>query len=340
MKTKEYKWPYGMMRALSLAVVSTVIMSAVMAIGTIDPETHEMETTAHLPFMVGMNLMLFVVLYIYNFQMLGRGLRGWKAVVVCIIGSLLLSVILTVPGWWIEGWLYAEQFNNMMVTIAMNGTTALVAALISLLLESVRLSEESQLERERLEKEVLRVRHEALERQVSPHFLFNSLNALDALIGTDEEGAHKYVQELASIYRYVLQKGSEVTLSEEMEFTREYVEMMRTRYGGDALIMEERVAEDWLGRRVPRISVQMLVENAVKHNVATKRRPLTVVVESETDGVGQRWLTVSNVKAPRDGNHAASGVGLSNLGERCRLLTGREPEIVDDGERFTVRVPV
>lgn len=328
--------PYRIGRALLLTFVSTIILSSVMAIGTIDPDTHDLEQGAHLPYMIVINLMIFGVLYLYNFRLLRMRMKGAWLQVASMGGSLLMTAAFSVPAWWLEGAIYGSHFNNLMVNMAVNGTTALIASLISLLLHNVTLHQQALLENEHLQSENLRIHHETLERQVSPHFLFNSLNALDALIATNPAAAHRYLQQLAAIYRYVLQERAVVSLADELAFCRSYMEMMQTRYGHDALRIEERIDPALLGCQLPAISIQLLVENAIKHNVITPRRPLTVTIVSAGES-----LTVSNPKQPKeDESHPDVGLGLPNLSQRYRLLTGRDITIRDDGQTFSVEIPL
>ena len=333
--------PYHTSRALWLAAASAAILSVVMALGAVDTATHRLEPGYHLLFSTLAYLVLFVLLYFYNFWTIRCGLKELRLTVAAVGGSMAVAAAFAALQRWAEGLLCGTAFNNYIITLTVDTAAALIASLVSLLLSNVTLHQQAVLENEHLAAENMRIRFETLERQVSPHFLFNSLNTLDGLVGVDNEGAHRYIHALADNFRYTLSHSETVTLEEELEFTRNYVAMMQMRYGSEALRVEVRVPEELLARRLPPISVQLAVENAVKHNVATRRRPLTVTIEGGTD-----ILSVRNAKQPKDRGAESgerreeSGYGLANLGGRYALLFGRDIGITDTETEFTVELPL
>lgn len=327
--------PYRLARALWLAVASTVILTAVMSLGAVDPSTHRLYASFHLELMAGAFLLLFTLLYIINFAVIRhwRGSSGWL-MVVGLAGSVLLSLGFTLLNYGLEDALYEMHFRVLAVALSLNFTAAIIAWLICMLLYNVTQRQLAVLENEHLQAENLRVHHESLEQQVNPHFLFNSLNTLDGLIGYDEGRAHQYVQRLAETYRYTLGRQAVATLGEEMQFTRGYVEMMQVRYG-DSLGLEVSLEPDALRRSVPPISVQLLVENAIKHNVVSQRYPMTITIECEGDR-----LRVYNPRRPKGDCGPHSGIGLENLNQRCRLLTGEDIRVTSTEESFVVEMPL
>jgi hypothetical protein len=182
--------------------------------------------------------------------------------------------------------------------------------------------------RARLEAEL-----SALRSHVDPHFLFNALNTLSWLVGTDPAAAKTCVEQLARVYRYVLAHRTAplVPLEDELAFLAAYRWLVAQRFGERL-----RVAQDPLGSGrwlVPPVSLQVLLENAVKHNALDE--PLDVTLALDDDA-----LVVSNNRRPRRGVSAGPGTGLANLAERVRLTTGRVLEVDVTPERFTVRVPL
>ncbi|TMI97163.1 MAG: hypothetical protein E6H06_02430, partial [Bacteroidetes bacterium] len=123
-------------------------------------------------------------------------------------------------------------------------------------------------EAENLKKENLQSQLEGLKGQVNPHFLFNSLNSLSSLISEDPEKAEKFLDEMSKVYRYLLRTNEEglTTLDSEMQFIQSYFHMLKTRYG-DGLDMETKIDEHYMGYQLPPLTLQMLIENAVKHNM-------------------------------------------------------------------------
>jgi Histidine kinase len=199
----------------------------------------------------------------------------------------------------------------------------------------IRQREDDMLAVERLERARTQAELEALKSQVAPHFLFNSLNTLAWLIENSPQRALAFNQNLADVYRYILlaRRRDLVPLEEEWQFLQQYCDLLRLRFE-DSLDLDladpgER-GERWY---VPPISLQILIENAVKHNQHSSQFPLHVQLRFE-DG----WITVSNEKRARTFREPSSRTGLRTLNERCRLVLGRGIEVIDEPGRFTVRV--
>lgn len=188
-----------------------------------------------------------------------------------------------------------------------------------------------QVERARAEAEL-----EALKAQVDPHFLFNSLNTLSWLIEHDAGQARRFNENLAEVYRYILHhKGRDLVMAEEeLAFLTRYCELLRLRFG-EAVEWELPGSGEVEGLLVPPISLQILAENAVKHNELSRERPLRIRLER--NGAG---LTMSNERRPRAGVRESGRIGLRNLDERCRLILGRGIEVSEAGGEFRVTLPV
>ena len=187
-----------------------------------------------------------------------------------------------------------------------------------------------------LQKETFQAQLEALRNQVDPHFLFNSLNVLGSLIHLNPDRAGQFLGQLADVYRALLDTGAQplVPLSREMELVRAYASLMETRFGA-ALRVEWDVPPAWAHLLVPPTAVQMLLENAIKHNGSTTRKPLHIRV-SVADGL----LVVENNRQPRPDAVASTGLGLQNIRRRYQHLTDRPVEIVPTPASFTVRLPL
>jgi sensor histidine kinase YesM len=189
----------------------------------------------------------------------------------------------------------------------------------------------ARLDRARAEAELL-----ALKSQVDPHFLFNSLAALAHLIPRDPRRAVAFTEGLAETYRYILANRQRdlVPLAEEMRFLEAYGELLRLRFG-DAVRVSGDGLGDIEGFLVPPISLQVLLENAVKHNAFGPRAPLEVRVRREGDR-----LLVANGRRAKSSARPSPRVGLRNLDERCRRITGRGLEIHSDEGTFRVSLPL
>lgn len=178
---------------------------------------------------------------------------------------------------------------------------------------------------------------DVLKQQINPHFLFNSLNSLMALIGEDAVLAERFVEELSSVYRYVLRANEQnlINLSDELEFIRSYAHLLTTRHGkGFNLTIE--VDPKWVHHQLPPLTLQLLLENAVKHNIVMNEMPLNVQIH--TDDLAN--LHVSNNLQKKNIRVASNGVGLSNILTRYQMLGQPEPMIRQQAGRFIVAVPL
>ncbi len=187
---------------------------------------------------------------------------------------------------------------------------------------------------EKLEKENIKAQYESLKSQVNPHFLFNSLNALTSLIYDNQELAVKYVRQLSDVYRYVLDSQNKdlVPLQEELEFVESYLFLQKIRFG-DNLKVEITLPEkqDIL---VAPLTLQVLLENAVKHNEISAEFPLTIKLYEEGDR-----LIVENPVRIKNILDKGMGVGLKNISERYLLFTDKKMEIDQTNGCFKVKVP-
>jgi LytS/YehU family sensor histidine kinase len=195
-------------------------------------------------------------------------------------------------------------------------------------------NQQTRVENQRLIAENIRNRYEALKHQLDPHFLFNSLNTLDGLIGFDDEKAHQYLQNLSSTFRYTIQNKEITTLKDELNFVETYAYLMKIRYG-DNLRIRYAVDEKYHAYYIMPVSLQLLLENAMKHNVIDDRHPLTIHVETTES----ETVRVSNSIQPKINAEAGEGIGLANLVERYRLLFGMDVVITKTGV-FAVEIPL
>jgi len=192
-------------------------------------------------------------------------------------------------------------------------------------------------EAENLKKENLQSQLEGLKGQVNPHFLFNSLNSLSSLISEDPEKAEKFLDEMSKVYRYLLRTNEEglTTLDSEMQFIQSYFHMLKTRYG-DGLDMETKIDEHYMGYQLPPLTLQMLIENAVKHNMILRDSPLKILIMTTNSG----RLVVSNNLQRKDRIVSSNKVGLANIVNKYRLMKKEEISVRDDGKEFAVVVPL
>lgn len=177
---------------------------------------------------------------------------------------------------------------------------------------------------------------ETLKNQLDPHFLFNSLNVLSALIDENPTQAQDFTVSMSKIYRYVLeQKDKElVTVEEEIDFAKTYCELLETRFE-DSVKFEFNVAKEDLKNYVVPLSLQLLLENCIKHNFATSQKPLVVKIYSE-----KGFLLIENNLQARAQVKESAGIGLSNIVQRYSLLTKQNVFIEKSTDFFRVKIPV
>ncbi len=201
-------------------------------------------------------------------------------------------------------------------------------------LDQKAIGEQTKWENERLRRENLQARMSSLQDRISPHFLFNSLTTLRSM--TENVQAKEYISRLSDVYRHLLSHGEESTiaLGDELRFLSAYLHILQARFEGALQVILE-VREEDLERKIPPFALQLLVENAVKHNVASLSRPLQLRIHSQLG-----WIEVSNHFQPRMSVEEGTGTGLSNIAQRYRLLAGREIEILQDDSSFRVKLPL
>ncbi|KJD32079.1 histidine kinase [Tamlana nanhaiensis] len=177
---------------------------------------------------------------------------------------------------------------------------------------------------------------DALKNQLDPHFLFNSLNVLTSLIEENPESAQKFTTSLSKVYRYVLeQKNKElVTVDEELQFAKTYMSLLKMRFEDSIVFNMPEKASNPDSKVVP-LSLQLLLENAVKHNMVTSNKPLHISIYEQ-----QGNLVVENNLQPKQIVKKSSGVGLSNIKQRYQLLTHKNVFINQEANRFAVAIPM
>lgn len=195
---------------------------------------------------------------------------------------------------------------------------------------------ENLLRTQALEKANLEARYDTLRNQVNPHFLFNSLNTLLMLVN-DNPVASRYVESISEIMRYMVQSSEKdaVLLRDELKIARDYIFIQQSRFG-DKLKVEFDVPENFYHYAIPPLALQMLLENAIKHNVVSKEDPLTVRVFVQDN----QFVVVENsIKAKLD-KEPSTGVGLENIRNRYLHLTGKTIQVKIENGKFIVMLPL
>jgi predicted transcriptional regulator len=177
---------------------------------------------------------------------------------------------------------------------------------------------------------------DALKNQLDPHFLFNSLNVLSSLIEENPVNAQKFTTALSKVYRYVLEQKSKelVTVDEELKFAKTYMSLLKMRFEDSIVFTMPEMAQNPESKVVP-LSLQLLLENAVKHNMVTSSKPLSIKIY-ETNG----YLVVENNLQLKQIVKKSTGVGLNNIKQRYQLLTRKKININQQSSTFAVSIPM
>ncbi len=237
-----------------------------------------------------------------------------------------------VPGCEIPDETKVHFFNNIVMTIVLT-------AVANLTLEGGYLADQwkkSLLETEKLKRKNTQSQFESLKNQVNPHFLFNSLNALSSLVQTDQNKAEEFIDEFAKIYRYVLDMKDKylVPLTEEYQFIKSFIFLHKIRFG-ENLCVDIQIEKDQFDSFIPPLSLQELIENAIKHNIVSKENPLHITIFIEKD-----HLVVKNNIQPRLQDIPSTKTGHKNLIDRYRMLSSREPIFLKTEQHYIVQLPL
>ena len=264
---------------------------------------------------------------------------GWVRMVVISLANAVLLVILTRLSvvlqetlvsdlLWIGRLRRVYLFRNIIIL----GIVLLTVYIVELFQRSQRM----YLENAQLREENVKTQLAVLKAQINPHFLFNSLNSLAAVIRTDREESLRFVQKLSEVFRYSLQSKQQdlTSVREELQFLKAYLFMLSKRFG-DKLVVNLRVDEAVYERKIPLLALQTLVENAVKHNVITTARPLTVTISSTDTS-----LVVSNNLQEKRRTEESHGIGLANLNKRYQLIANHSVTITKTDTKFEVVLPL
>ena len=225
-----------------------------------------------------------------------------------------------------------RRINNGMTVMAMLSAFYLAANR-----RAYRRLEDVEIRAERLEKENVQAQFAALKSQVNPHFLFNSLSILSSLVHADPELSEKFIDQLSRAYRYILEQkdNEQVSLKTELEFIQAYRFLLNIRFENKFDVIINVPQADQTRYSIAPLTLQLLVENAVKHNRMSAKEPLQVHIHLESD-----CLVVQNNLQPRPQSENSTGVGLQNIITRYALLTSQPVWVGESEGSFIVKIPL
>lgn len=330
--------------ALKLSLIISVLFFFIMLITYIFARTNDIGHNFAFSESVSINnVVIFfvntVIMYLllqFQFWVVKHIKNSRKRVVVIIIGSLLILFVLS-PVFSQIQWLLNKRIPQEVLLI-IHFTKDLLIFIITLLLTALMyawdLNQKKTLENQKLLLKSLQNRYDALKNQVDPHFLFNSLNTLNGLVGYDDDKAHEYISQLSSIFRYTMQNKQVLQLRDELNFAQSYIYLMKIRFN-ESLQIKSHIDEKYMDYYMLPFALQILIENAVKHNVVSNKSPLSIIIETTTD----ETICIKNSIHLKNGAKG-SGIGLSNLDERYNLIFGKNIKITQDEKYFIVEIPL
>jgi two-component system, LytTR family, sensor kinase len=191
-------------------------------------------------------------------------------------------------------------------------------------------------EKETLKRENLNAQLDALRTQVNPHFLFNNLNTLISLIPENPTHATDFVQQMSKLYRHILEVKDEksILLKDELAVLKAYAFLLQTRFGNNLKVIID-VPEEKMNKRIVPLSLQLLMENAIKHNIVSTEKPLQIHVFSDNGS-----LLVDNNLQMKKQISESTGIGLDNIRNRYKLLDGKTVKVTETDTNFTVSIPL
>lgn len=337
----DQKKPYSHISFLLLSLIVTVIMGVFSGFKVIPSD------------LISIFIMIFiqVEVFIYvgnllfsslNFDQRPREItrivlfRFSIFIAACLLVSMLLYIMLK----FIIGFIRGEDLSRLIPGFFRDEwhswfRSTIKGLTLGAIIFVVLLWQTSLRREQKLREENLIFQNETLKSQVNPHFLFNSLNTISSLVQTQPETAERFINNLSAIYRYIIENGQKdsVPLKSELEFITGYYSLHKIR-DEEKILLTVDVPEAEKFSILP-VSLQILLENAIKHNIATRDNPLRISVYTQGG-----FICVKNNLQIKATQLKSTGTGLKNLSERVRLITGREMIIDENDSFFTVKLPL
>jgi sensor histidine kinase YesM len=335
---------FGKRNALKLALAISVLHFFIMLISYFFARSNDVGRSVNFLDLIQLNtiigfvlnaFMLYILLQ-FQFWALKHIENEKKRILILIAGSLfllfLLSPLFSQIQWQFDQRLPGELF--MVICFVKDLILVVITLLFTALMYAWDMNQKSLVENQKLLIQSLQNRYDALKNQVDPHFLFNSLNTLNGLIGYDDDKAHEYISQLSSIFRYTMQNEQILQVEEELDFAESYIYLIKIRYN-ESIQITYHIDEKYLNYYILPFALQALIENAVKHNVISNKYPLSITIETtENDSI----YVKNSIRLKNNGED--SGIGLSNLDERYSLMFDKKIKITQDENFFVVEIPL
>lgn len=333
-------WNPAMIKATLKLSVWLIVAGCLMPLFTCRACLHSPSLYAQV---AGLTSVLWVVLWLGNHFLnheLTKRISWIEFPVRRFLFGMLTTVTYTVSTIFIVAFVF-EYFTGFSLEKSLVGTLIIsvtITMMVTLFIQGrafLRHWKEETIQSERLQRESIAARYESLKNQVNPHFLFNSLNALTNLVYQDPDLAAKFIKQLSDVYRYVLDTRDRevVSLNEELGFLSSYLFLQQIRFG-DKLKVDQQLT--YVNSMVAPLALQMLLENAIKHNVVSEEDPLTIRFYAENDFI----IVENNILKKSVRLEDSPGVGLDNIRKRYAFLSSIPVTVVETEKSFAVKLPV
>lgn len=299
------------------------------------------ETMISYPFLLLLALLMYKFILRINENQYFKKHFAQRVIAELIVGATLSLVLVFIGNLIIMGPSILDSFFTDYLLNTPGVAAIFINIMMTLLLEFFILYDYQRLkeiEIADLKSENSEYLYNLLRSQINPHFLFNSLNNLSALIYKNQDQAMEFTKKLSNVYRYVLNYDREelIQIRKELDFAQTYVNVLKVRFA-DNLSFNYTLSAATPNLQIPPMTLQLLIENAVKHNVVSARKKLYITVKNE-----ENYLLVENNKNPLQASDLDNsiGLGLKNLNSRFKLAVEKPIEIIESEDKFTVKLPM
>jgi len=260
-----------------------------------------------------------------------------KGLIIRVLMSFIYSAIITIlVDFLINTVYYGEAINTYTISVKFVLVMLAITFVITFSFYSIGFFKELKkaiIREEELKRNILELEYASLKNQVNPHFLFNSLNVLTSLVGNNED-AVKYIKKLSDVYRYLLENKDKqtVNLSTELKFAEAYIYLHKIRFGEN---LKTKIEVSDKNFSIVPLSLQMLIENAIKHNIISEDEPLTIDISNSNN-----YIIVKNNLQIKNVREKSLNIGLENIKKRYSYLTDKEVIVKKNTNSFVVKLPL
>jgi len=262
--------------------------------------------------------------------------------VVFFIAGTITSTVITVAvvlimGMGLHSFSLQENFTPLKLNLMYGSLVNLLFHLINTIIYYFKEYKTTSLQAEQLKSITAQAELQLIKSQINPHFLFNNLNVLAALIMKDNKEANRFIEEFSKVYRYILSNHDKelVELKTELDFIKPYIFLLEKRFA-EGLIIKVQIDDAYFDQLIIPASLQMLIENAIKHNVVSRNKPLLIDVHTN----GNNTIVVSNNLQAKQTIENSTGIGLQNIIRRYQLVSNKQVTIDNNKKQFTVSLPL